>query len=149
MSVKLEDLKGYKCEANDLSKGNVIIIENELYEVIDLDRVKPGKGGAFVQTTLKNILTDRKLTPRFRSEDSVSRIDIYEIKCTFFWDDEDTITFLRADNKNNQEQICVNKRDFPKYSKFIGSSEYTNQPNDTNNIYLIMLDDGKVIDIKY
>jgi translation elongation factor P/translation initiation factor 5A len=139
MSIKLDDLNGYDVRASDISKGNIIEINKELYEVTDLDRVKPGKGGAFVQATLKNILTNRKLEQRFRTEDKVTRVNIYEIKCTFFWDDEDTMTFLR---KDNNESICLNKKDFKEYSELENYNTF-------DNIHLMMLDDGTVIDIKY
>lgn len=129
--------------ANEISKGNVLLINNEMYEVIDLDRVKPGKGGAFVQATLKHILNEKKLEQRFRTEDKVTKVDIFDIKCTFFWDDEDTMTFIR---KDNNEQICINKSKFPKYAKELKSHDDISK---LENVFLMMLEDESVINIKY
>ena len=44
-----------KINANSLKIGNLITHNNELWTVIKLNHVKPGKGGAFVQTELKNV----------------------------------------------------------------------------------------------
>ncbi|MCW2570489.1 MAG: Translation elongation factor, partial [Frankiales bacterium] len=42
---------------NDLKNGMVLDLDNGLWSVIEFQHVKPGKGGAFVRTTLKNVLT--------------------------------------------------------------------------------------------
>ena len=44
-----------KINANSLKIGNLITHNNELWTVVKLNHVKPGKGGAFVQTELKNV----------------------------------------------------------------------------------------------
>ena len=67
-----------KINANSLKIGNLISHNNELWTVIKLNHVKPGKGGAFVQTELKNVKDNRKLNDRFRSTENVDRIILDE-----------------------------------------------------------------------
>ena len=42
---------------NQLKNGMAIIVDGELYSVIEFQHVKPGKGGAFVRTKLRNLIT--------------------------------------------------------------------------------------------
>jgi elongation factor P len=42
---------------NDLKNGIVLNLDRQLWTVVEFQHVKPGKGGAFVRTTLKNVLT--------------------------------------------------------------------------------------------
>ena len=67
-----------KINANSLKIGNLITHNNELWTVVKLNHVKPGKGGAFVQTELKNVKDNRKLNDRFRSTENVDRIILDE-----------------------------------------------------------------------
>ncbi|OLT22676.1 hypothetical protein BJF78_33335 [Pseudonocardia sp. CNS-139] len=56
---------------NDLKNGLVLNLDGQLWSVTAFQHVKPGKGGAFVRTTLKNVLTgkvvDKTFTPARRS----------------------------------------------------------------------------------
>ena len=67
-----------KINANSLKIGNLITHNNELWTVVKLNHDKPGKGGAFVQTELKNVKDNRKLNDRFRSTENVDRIILDE-----------------------------------------------------------------------
>ena len=57
--------------ANDLRKGNAVRYKNDICQVLDLDRVKPGKGGAYVQATLRNLRTGKSDQVRFGSNETV------------------------------------------------------------------------------
>ena len=74
-----------KINANSLKIGNLITHNNELWTIIKLNHVKPGKGGAFVQTELKNVKDNRKLNDRFRSTENVHRIILDEKKCSYLF----------------------------------------------------------------
>ncbi len=52
---------------NDIKKGSVLALEGQLWNVTDFQHVKPGKGGAFVRTTLKNVVTGRTLDRTFNA----------------------------------------------------------------------------------
>jgi hypothetical protein len=62
-----------KINGNTIKPGMVLQHENGLWVCVKAAHVKPGKGGAFAQVELKNLIDGRKLNERFRSDDKVER----------------------------------------------------------------------------
>tara|TARA_B100001121_G_C18560886_1_gene560248 strand:- start:101 stop:667 length:567 start_codon:yes stop_codon:yes gene_type:complete len=83
-----------KVNANSLKIGNLIFHNNELWTVVKLNHVKPGKGGAFIQTELKNAKDNRKLNDRFRSSENIDRIILDERKCSFLFQENNSFVFM-------------------------------------------------------
>ena len=52
---------------NDLKNGLVLNIDGQLWTVVEFQHVKPGKGGAFVRTTLKNVLSGKVVDRTFNA----------------------------------------------------------------------------------
>ena len=94
-----------KINANSLKIGNLITHNNELWTVVKLNHVKPGKGGAFVQTELKNVKDSRKLNDRFRSTENVDRIILDEKKCSYLFQENNNFVFMDLET---YEQLEVN-----------------------------------------
>ena len=63
-----------KINGNEIKPGNVIMHQDTLWVAVKAEAVKPGKGGAFAQVELKNLLDGRKLNERFRAADKVERV---------------------------------------------------------------------------
>lgn len=61
--------------ANSLRVGHIVDLENSFWKVTSIEKVKPGKGGAFVQSELKNIDNDKKRNERFRSDSTIELAD--------------------------------------------------------------------------
>ena len=55
--------------AGDFRNGITIELDNNVYQIIEFQHVKPGKGAAFVRTKLRNVKTGRILENTFTSED--------------------------------------------------------------------------------
>ena len=91
-----------KINANSIKIGNLIEHKNELWTIIKLSHVKPGKGGAFIQTELKNVKDNRKLNERFRSTENIDRIILEEKKCNFLYQENNKYIFMDI---NNYEQV--------------------------------------------
>ena len=85
-----------------------MIIEhnNDLWEVIKTQHVKPGKGGAFNQVEMKSINKNTKLNERFRSNDTIEKASIENIEFNYLYDDEINYYFI---NQKNFEQVDVKK----------------------------------------
>jgi len=86
---------------NNVRNGNVIKLNGELFTVIYFQHVKPGKGGAFVRTKLKNFKTGAGTEKTFRAGESVEDVRVEEKKFSIFIIQE-TITIswiLRHTNK--------------------------------------------------
>ena len=60
-------------DTSDFKKGLKVEIDGKPFEIVDFLHVKPGKGGAFVRTKLKNMLTGRLVDQTFRSGEKVGR----------------------------------------------------------------------------
>src|SRR4026208_586412 len=52
---------------NDLKNGRVLNLDGDLWSVVEFQHVKPGKGGAFVRTTLKNVLSGKVVDRTFNA----------------------------------------------------------------------------------
>ena len=72
-----------KILGNEIKPGMFLNHDNDLWEVIKAQHVKPGKGGAFNQLELKSVNKDTKRNERFRSSDSVERAVLEEKKFNF------------------------------------------------------------------
>ena len=63
-----------KINGNEVRPGNVIQHKDSLWVAVKIQAVKPGKGGAFAQVELKNLLDGSKLNERFRASETVERV---------------------------------------------------------------------------
>ena len=87
----------------DFRKGLRIELNNEPYIIVDFQHFKPGKGGAFVRTKLKNLLNGRVIDKTFRSGEKVGKPDIEEKEMQFLYKDDE---YHFMDNAN-YEQIAL------------------------------------------
>jgi elongation factor P len=69
----------------DFKRGLKIELDGAPFVIVDFQHVKPGKGGAFVRTKLKNLLTGRVLDQTFRSGERVKRPDLMEREMQYLY----------------------------------------------------------------
>jgi len=105
-----------KILGNEIKPGMVIEHKNDLWSVLKVQHVKPGKGGAFNQVELKSVKKGTKLNERFRSSDSVERAILEEKKFNFLYEDEQSCHFM---DQTNYEQIQINKSLLGEKSKLL------------------------------
>jgi len=86
--------------ATNLRKGMVIKHDGELYQVHDYQRVKPGKGGAFVQTSLRNLSSGNITKVRFRSSDDVEQADVDTRRVQYLYKDDNDFHFMDTRDYN-------------------------------------------------
>lgn len=91
-------------DTSDFRNGLIIRFKNDLYTIIEFQHVKPGKGGAFVRTTLKNLRTGKVLDNTFRSGESVDAVRVERRKYQYLYRDAD---FLVCMDQGTYEQINV------------------------------------------
>lgn len=91
---------------NDLKNGMALDLDEGLFEVVEFQHVKPGKGGAFVRTTLKNVRTGAVVDRTFRGGEKVERAIIDKREMQYLYRDGDDYVFM--DNAN-YEQLTVGK----------------------------------------
>jgi len=88
----------------DIKNGVVILHKDKRMKVIDFQHVKPGKGGAFVRTKLKDLLTGKIIDHTFNAGARMEYIRIEAKKMQYLYDDGDSYYFMDNDT---YEQIAV------------------------------------------
>ncbi|MBW2062871.1 MAG: elongation factor P [Deltaproteobacteria bacterium] len=91
---------------SDFRKGLKIEFKGEPYIIIDFLHVKPGKGGAFIRTKLKNMITSRVLDETFRPSDKITRPDLEEKSMQYLYKDTDGYCFMDNDT---YEQVVLSE----------------------------------------
>lgn len=90
----------------DFRNGLKIEYEGDPYVIVEFQHVKPGKGGAFVRTKIKNLITGRVLDPTFKSGDKVGKPDMDEKQMQYLYRDGDAYTFM---DTSSYEQVIIDK----------------------------------------
>jgi elongation factor P len=88
----------------DFRKGLRIELDGDPFTIVDFQHVKPGKGGAFVRTRLKNLLTGAVVDRTFRSGEKVGRPDLEEKEMQFLYQDGDGFHFM---DNTTFEQVAI------------------------------------------
>ena len=86
--------------------GQSILVDNILYQILEYQHVKPGKGKAFVKTKLKNLTNGGQLEKTFRADEDVQQAFIDKQSFQFLYNDSDEYYFM---NNESFDQISLNK----------------------------------------
>ena len=92
--------------AGDFRKGVTVEIDGNIYNIVDFQHVKPGKGAAFVRTRIKNIVTGSVLERTFNPVDRVIKANIETKKMQYLYNDGELYYFMDNDT---YDQIPLNK----------------------------------------
>ena len=92
--------------ANSVKIGNIINFSGKLCSVTKTSHTQPGKGGAFIQMELKDIITGTKYNERFRSEDKIEKAFLEESNLQYLYKDGENYYFM---NNETYEQITLNQ----------------------------------------
>jgi elongation factor P len=79
---------------NDLKNGLVLNIDRELWSVVEFQHVKPGKGGAFVRTTLKNVLSGKVVDRTFNAGTKVETATVDKRTMQYLYADGEDFVFM-------------------------------------------------------
>src|SRR5438132_12699327 len=92
-------------QATQLRRGNTILLNGELYQVVDYQHITPGNWRGMVQTKLRKLSTGSIIDHRFRTEDRVERAILDEREKEYLYKD-DTDHYVM--DTENYEQIHFN-----------------------------------------
>ena len=81
----------------DIKNGVVLSIERQLWSVVEFQHVKPGKGGAFVRTTLKNVLSGKVVDKTFNAGTKVETANVDKRSMTYLYKDGTDYVFMDGD----------------------------------------------------
>lgn len=95
-----------KISTSDFRNGLNIIVDGEIYTIVDFQHVKPGKGPAFVRTKLKGVENDKNIDKTFRSGENVESIRVERQPYQFLYAEGDMFFFM---NQETYEQIPLER----------------------------------------
>lgn len=93
--------------SNDFKNGITIIYDGQLWDIIEFQFVKPGKGTAFVRSKLKNLRTGQVLEPTFDSKEKVEQAIIDKAEWEYLYREGEHLVFM---DTTNYEQTHVAKK---------------------------------------
>ncbi|HUZ20985.1 MAG TPA: elongation factor P [Acidimicrobiales bacterium] len=120
---------------NDLKNGMTLELPDGLFSVVEFQHVKPGKGGAFVRTKLRNVRTKAVVERTFRADEKVEQALVEKREMQFLYRDGDAYVFM--DNVS-YDQINVEA------SSLAGSSSYLKEGDSA----VLQLYDGEIVDVE-
>ncbi len=92
-----------KINGNEIRPGNVIEHNSSLWVAVKTNHVKPGKGGAFNQVELKNLLDGTKLNERFRASETVERVRLEQKDFQYLYEQGEMLVFMDSDTYEQLE----------------------------------------------
>ncbi len=101
---------------NDIKNGMTISYEGNIYQVVEFQHVKPGKGSAFVKTKLKNLRTMSTQEITFNAGIKLEKANVQKKALSYLYNSGDTYVFM---DNNTYEQLEINKSMLEDYIKFL------------------------------
>lgn len=93
-----------KINAVEIRPGNILEYEGGIWRAVKIQHTQPGKGGAYMQVEMKNLIDGRKNNVRFRSAESIEKVRLDTVDFQYLFREGDTLTFM---DKVNYEQITL------------------------------------------
>lgn len=91
---------------NELKSGLTILVGAQVYQVLECQHVKPGKGAAFVRAKLRNLKNSSIQELTFRGEEKIQEAFIEERKLQYLYNSDDIYHFM---DQTNFEEITISK----------------------------------------
>ena len=88
----------------DIKNGVVLNIDGQLWSVVEFQHVKPGKGGAFVRTKLKNVVTGKVVDKTYNAGAKIETENVDRRDFTYLYNDGDGYVFM---DMTDYDQITV------------------------------------------
>ena len=106
--------------AGDFRNGVTLEIEGNIYQILEFQHVKPGKGAAFVRTKLKNIINGGVVEKTFRPTEKFPAARIDRVDMQYLYSDGDLFHFM---NVETYDQIALSSDDIGDALKFVKENE--------------------------
>ena len=120
--------------AGDFKNGLTVEIEGVVYQILEFQHVKPGKGAAFVRTKLKNIINGGVVEKTFRPTEKFENAHIERKEMQYLYNDGDLFNFM--DNETF-EQIAVNAETVGDSLKFVKENDNVKLSSYQGNVFAI------------
>ena len=120
--------------AGDFKNGLTVEIEGNIYQILDFQHVKPGKGAAFVRTKLKNIINGCVVEKTFRPTEKFETAHIDRKDMQYLYTDGDLYNFM---DMETYDQLAVNADVVGDSLKFVKENETVKVISHQGNVFAI------------
>lgn len=121
--------------SNDFRNGMTIEVEGDVYQVVEFQHVKPGKGAAFVRTKLKNVRTGAVIERTFNAGEKVPKAHVERREMQYLYNDGENYNFM---DMESYDQVMLTKEQLGDCIKWL---------KDNMNIHVLMFQ-GQTIGVE-
>ncbi len=120
--------------AGDFRNGLTVEIDNAVFQIIEFQHVKPGKGAAFVRTKLKNIINGGVVEKTFRPTEKFPQARIDRNDMQYLYSDGDLFNFM---NVETYDQVALNAETIGDALKFVKENEMVKVCSYNGNVFAV------------
>ena len=120
--------------AGDFRNGITIELDNNIYQIIEFQHVKPGKGAAFVRTKLKNIKNGGVVEKTFRPTEKCPQARIDRADMQYLYSDGDLFHFMDVET---HEQIALDAASIGDALKFVKENEMVKMLSHNGSVFAV------------
>ncbi|MCR5000855.1 MAG: elongation factor P [Lachnospiraceae bacterium] len=120
--------------AGDFRNGLTVEMDNGIFQIIEFQHVKPGKGAAFVRTKLKNIISGGVVEKSFRPTEKFPQARIDRKDMQYLYSDGDLYNFMDVES---YEQIALNGETVGDALKFVKENEMVKICSHNGNVFSV------------
>ena len=120
--------------AGDFKNGITLEMDNAIWQIIEFQHVKPGKGAAFVRTKLKNIVSGGVVEKSFRPTEKFTLAHIERKEYQYLYADGDLYNFMDTET---YDQIALSKENVGDSLKFVKENEMVKLCSHNGNVFAI------------
>ena len=120
--------------AGDFRNGITLEMDNGIFQIIEFQHVKPGKGAAFVRTKLKNIINGGVVEKTFRPTEKFPQARIERVDMQYLYSDCDLYHFM---NVETYDQIALNEETIGDALKFVKENEMVKMCSHNGNVFAV------------
>ena len=103
-------------DINDIKNGMTVIVEGNLYQIVDFLHVKQGKGAAFMKTKLKNLRTGGTIEKTFNTNIKIEKANISKKTMQYLYNTSDMYYFM---DMNTYEQVELSEKQIENEKKYL------------------------------
>ncbi|MFD5225488.1 elongation factor P [Microbacterium sp. NPDC058342] len=130
----------------DIKNGVVIKIDGQLWSVVEFQHVKPGKGGAFVRTKLKNVVTGKTVDKTYNAGTKIEIENVDRRDFTYLYTDGDSFVFM---DQEDYDQINVPAATVGDAANFMLENQQVQIALNNGNPLYIELPASVVLEVTY
>ena len=120
--------------AGDFRNGITLEIEGNVFQIMEFQHVKPGKGAAFVRTKIKNVMSGGVVERTFRPTEKFPAARIDRVDMQYLYSDGDLFRFMDV---NTYEQVALNPDSIGDALKFVKENEMCKVCSYNGNVFSV------------